>query len=406
MFAALLLATEDESAILFLGVAKAKAVPNAGNANGATAAFTVIPTHPSHLRNLSMEAARAPATKQERQLASRVPIAPEVLYDLDRCIALFEADELQTWESFQMLAADLRIRDIFKTGRCGRKPTPTETPAEYTELLLEPVVRRVVDNQKSFGARLGALFLLLALHELQSSRPRVPVPVILDDQWPGFEKLLGEVRSLRHADGFRAIHALWHGGKLSLRYCNGGQNAKTSGHTTNAIDQELDRRVERKATLMPAQESNATLGPCPYALHLRDTGLAALDVLEAQYAKALQAAMAHEEEGPTGGNGGNGGGGGGGSGDGGGNSGDYVATTRVAADLGTELGYYTSGIWPRRAPAEKAGPRRLGEASPTKRGGSTRASTTLLDPTGVADHFFRRGEKRAAPYQPQKRKRL
>ena len=67
----------------------------------------------------------------------------------------------------------------------------------------EAVVRRAVKPDASFDARLGAVYLLLLLHEKQPGRPRRPVPV-LSAQWEGFHRLATEMRTQRNADGFAA----------------------------------------------------------------------------------------------------------------------------------------------------------------------------------------------------------
>lgn len=211
---------------------------------------------------------------------ARLPLIPEVLYDIDHCISRFEASALRSFAAFRAVALELRIVDLFDTDRKGGRATKRlETPAEYATLLFEATVRRIADPERSFEARLGALYLLLTLHELQQSSPKVPVP-ILATQWNGFERLSRELRSLRHADGFRALHTLWAGERLSHLF--GGESTLMT-----IRDQLNDREVERDAAVLPASGgASAEPGGGLFATQLIDA-LPTLTADEASYSAAL-----------------------------------------------------------------------------------------------------------------------
>ena len=152
---------------------------------------------------------------------------------------------------------------------------------QYAELLFEAIVRRLADAERSFDARLGALYLLLTMYELQPTRPRTPVPV-METQWASFERLAGELRAMRLADGFRVLHALWAGG--ALLHCAG------SHATVNAQDQQNDVDAERAARCISARLGTNKLGGCPFALQLDET-LPALEALERSYDDARRAVL-------------------------------------------------------------------------------------------------------------------
>ena len=211
---------------------------------------------------------------------ARLPLIPEVLHDIDHCISRFEASALRSFAAFRAVALELRIVDLFDTDRKGGRATKRlETPAEYATLLFEATVRRIADPERSFEARLGALYLLLTLHELQQSSPKVSVP-ILATQWNGFERLSRELRSLRHADGFRALHTLWAGERLSHLF--GGESTLMT-----IRDQLNDREVERDAAVLPASGgASAEPGGGLFATQLVDA-LPTLTADEASYSAAL-----------------------------------------------------------------------------------------------------------------------
>ena len=98
---------------------------------------------------------------------TRQPLVPEVLGDLDRCIARFEAGGMRSFAAFVAVAAEMCIVELFDTASAKGRHSRHESPATYAELLFEAVVRRMTDVQNSFDARLGALYLLFTLHEAQ-----------------------------------------------------------------------------------------------------------------------------------------------------------------------------------------------------------------------------------------------
>jgi hypothetical protein len=220
--------------------------------------------------------------------ATRQPLIPEVLYDLDRTIGCFEAGPLRSFASFAALARETRVVDLLLTARVRRMPSRFEPPSAYATLLFEALVRRLADPARKFPARLGALYLLAVLHEAQPARPRAPIPV-LAPQWGGFERLARELRDMRHADGFRALHTLWAGGRLVHRY---GPFA-----VLNATDLQNDEEAEQAAALLPVRATTETLGGCPYALQL-EAALPSLAHLEAEYDDARRAAAAEAGETP------------------------------------------------------------------------------------------------------------
>ena len=207
-------------------------------------------------------------------VVTRPPLDPIVLCDIERLLASFEASNLRSLASFKALSGQFRIRDLFLTFRSGERVPPSgETVAEYSGLLFEALVRRAVDLTRSFEQRLGSMYLLLLLHELQPCRPRAEIPV-LESQWRGFEQLAQELRMLRHEEGFACLHALWTGHRLSHR-----AGARTS---VNAADLECELEAERRARRLPATLSVDKLGPCPWAVQCVEQ-LALLDDLERRY---------------------------------------------------------------------------------------------------------------------------
>ena len=140
-----------------------------------------------------------------------------LLNDVDRLLDAFACGGLRSFDAFLALAAKWRVLDFFATHNLGtREPPKDESGREYTSLLFESVVRRAVEPGRPFDLRLGALYLLLLLHERQPNRPRAPVPV-LESQFRGFETLRDELRTLRHPDGFAALHKLWAHGRMEHR---------------------------------------------------------------------------------------------------------------------------------------------------------------------------------------------
>ena len=211
---------------------------------------------------------------------TRIALDPSVLVDIDSFTSAFEVDNLRSLAAFRTLAQNFCIGDLHLTARAGRRVPPfRETANEYATLLFEAVVRRLCDRTRSFDARLCCLYLLLALHEQQLGVPRAPIPV-LEGQWQGFERLAYELRQLRHADGFGALHALWAGGRLTHR-------AGTES-SVNAADVHTELTAENEALRLPANVSAAKLDGCAYARRLAEA-LPAMRALEAQYAESLRA---------------------------------------------------------------------------------------------------------------------
>lgn len=209
----------------------------------------------------------------------RVPMAPVVLHDIDYILGRFEAQPLRSFAAFKELAASLRLYDIFGTARAGgRIPPEGERPEEFVSLLLEAVVCRVVDHERTFEARLGALYLLVTLHQLQPIEAQVLVPV-REVQWAGITRLARELRTLRHADGFTALHTLWAGGCI--------QHRASTRPTPNALDLLSDYHAEREALLIaPLPKAD-----CPSAMMI-SAALPSLAALEQQYDVA-KAALPH-----------------------------------------------------------------------------------------------------------------
>ena len=213
-----------------------------------------------------------PAKTLKELAVSRVAVDPLVLLDIDRLLAAFEGGGLRTFGSFRLLALSWRAQDFFLTFRAGeRVPPKGESVAEYSSLLFEVIVRRAVDPNLTFNWRLGAIYLLLMLHEMQTVRPRAMIPVT-ESQWAGFERFAGEVRTLRLADGFAAMHALWTGDRFSHR----------SGSSVNATELDFEYEAEREAQRLPAVLSVKELGTCSWAEQCADA-LASIEELEAQY---------------------------------------------------------------------------------------------------------------------------
>jgi hypothetical protein len=267
-------------------------------------------------------------------VVTRVALDPTVLFDIDRILAAFEADSLRSFASFRELFTSFHGRDLFLTMRAGRRcPPPNETTADYATLLFEALVRRAVEpHSRTFPSRLGAIYMLLLLYELQpTSSPRAQVP-ILESQWAGIERLAQELRTLRHADGFAALHALWAGGRFS-HYAG-------AHSSVNAVELHAELAAEKKARLLPATLGVGEVGACAYAEHL-DEALPRLTELEERYASAMAAAAA--ARGGGGGDGGDGGGGGDGP-DGGDGDGELrAAPPSMAANLASDLREYHAG---------------------------------------------------------------
>ena len=254
--------------------------------------------------------------REKHPTASRQPLVSVVLYDIEQIIMRFESNALRTFAAFKSLATEMRVLDLFTTRTiAGRIPPRWETVAEYSTLLFEAVVRRVVEPERTFGARLGALYLLLVLHELQPGGVKAPVP-ILESQWTGFERLASELRTTRHADGFKALHMLWAGGRLSYRV--------GSATVVNARDQLHDHEAERDAMLLPARAGTDLVGTCPFALQLTDA-LAGITELEANY-EAARRELGTAGRAPAASR-----------------SGDGIS---LAEQLRQELDYYRNGQWP------------------------------------------------------------
>ena len=318
-------------------------------------------------------------------MLTRLPLVPEVLQDIDRCIGSFEATALRSFAAFRSVASEMRIVDLLDTAKVGgRNPRSSELPTAYAALLFEAVVRRVVDLERTFEARLGALYLLLTLHELQPGVTKAPVPV-LETQWSGFERLARELRVLRHADGFRALHTLWAGGRFS--HICGGQSTLVT-----ARDQLNDREAERDAAALPAVGSAAAatgVSAGPYAVQLAD-GLPALAAAEAAYEAALAQAKA------------------------------AVATTdmpassawrmrqptsvgELSARIRTELDEYRAGAWAAAEDDETSG------ATITTAAAAHNAAVPSIAPTldgeeVVAEGFLRREHVRRRAFAPRERR--
>ena len=114
-----------------------------------------------------------------RGVVTRPPLDPLVICDIERLLGAFEASNLRSLASFKALAGQFRVRDLFLTRRAGNRVGPVgESPGEYASLLFECIVRRAVEPSRSYETRLGAIYLLLLLHELQPSEPHMKAP------WP------------------------------------------------------------------------------------------------------------------------------------------------------------------------------------------------------------------------------
>ena len=67
---------------------------------------------------LHVPARKAPDARLQAKhpTATRQPLIPEVLYDLDRTIGRFEAGPLRSFASFAALARETRVVDLLLTG--------------------------------------------------------------------------------------------------------------------------------------------------------------------------------------------------------------------------------------------------------------------------------------------------
>lgn len=212
--------------------------------------------------------------------ATLVPLDATVLMDIDRLIQTFAKGTLRSFASFRLLAASWRALDLFFTkNRGSREPPKFETTEQYVVLILEAIMRRVVEDGMPHEMRLGAMYLLLLLHELQPCRPRVSAPV-LEAQWQGFERLASEVRTLRNPDGFACLHALWTGGRLEHR---AGERM-----SANTADVHYSEVAEAEARRLPMILHVADLGPASSAQALK-TELPRMFELEARCEKDADA---------------------------------------------------------------------------------------------------------------------
>jgi hypothetical protein len=327
--------------------------------------------------------------------ATRQALPCEVVYDLDDIIARFEAGPLRSFASFKSLAAELRICDIFNTHHVGCRTPPMGEPiGAYATLIFEMLVRRLADAQRTFAARLGAMYLLLCLHELQPCKPKWPIP-ILQSQWDGIERLARELRDLRHADGFRALHTLWTGDRFVHSF--------GSHNVLNAWDIRFDDEAEREAVLLPARNGVAQLGSCPYALQA-ERALPSLQLLESRYEEALRtAALAttgNDAPSPLG---------------------DLLSarpTVQLASQIGAELRQYEQGTWTGGLMADSLTERpadllhtvvgtdgRRGAASLEQPQNVLGVAPALLEGEGAIDDSYRRREGvRHRPFAPRRRR--
>lgn len=141
------------------------------------------------------------------------PLSWRVHHDIELCIVRFgdEAIDQHNFAQFAAIFSSMHFADILKTqDACGRVPAKKERLAEYVEQLLALVVRHLRAHA-SFGRRLGALFLVYCLYRLHQAAPQSEPALITieEDDWSAVETLADELRTCRHADGFRALHELW-----------------------------------------------------------------------------------------------------------------------------------------------------------------------------------------------------
>ena len=226
---------------------------------------------------------------------SRAPLCPSVLYDIDQVVAGYEAlMPPRNFASFKAVCARLRVADFFcKHVESSRGTNKTEiVPADFSDQLFEAIVRRMLDTTRKLTERVGALLLLVTLHEVQPHRPRRSVP-ILEAQWAKLAKLAAEIRQERDADGFRALHMLYHPvPRLAPRM---------GSSSVNPDDLALDRKCEFEAARLPAQHGTNILGPAAYAHHLETEVLGHMHASEDSYREALAAAGIREPGAASGG---------------------------------------------------------------------------------------------------------
>ena len=237
-----------------------------------------------------------------------------VLEDIDTILNAFEADPLRSLASFRHLAERFRVSDLHLTPRAGgREPGVDETPDSYAMLLFGAVVRRMCDARRrgDLDARLGCLYLLLALFESQPGSPGAPIP-ILESQWESVRSLMYELRTSRRADGFGALHVLWanghfvhHKGRTAAATAAAAASSSATsagpadapphtdigGLSVNAVDVRAELEAETDALRAPSFErviDEANSSSCAYAHRLEDA-LPAMSDLHAQYMQALKA---------------------------------------------------------------------------------------------------------------------
>ena len=230
--------------------------------------------------------------------ATRVPLDPLVLYDLDRFLDAWVIDDMHTFAAFRGLATSWRVTDLFYTQRKGvRTPPQHESYQAYASLLFAAIVRRATQSdlntsltrQVTISRQLGAVYLLLLLHETQPYQPRVPIP-ILEDQCLAFERLREELRSTKNADGFKALHMLWDEGDR-LEHLAG------KWPTYNTIDKRMEEKAEREAQQLAREHNKDTLAPkaghkgSSYAAERLRRDLPSLYEAEAAYETALESLL-------------------------------------------------------------------------------------------------------------------
>ena len=190
------------------------------------------------------------ASDPKKRIQRVFPVHQHVLHDLERCVTQFALGQEHTFAEFQRIFNTMQMVEVTKSQRTnGRQPAPNETETNYVQLLMQSAARHVQREQfASFEHRLGGLFLVFTLHALQKCSPVALLPVSEDD-WSDFEALAQELRAKPHAEGFKALHALWTSGALQ----------HTKSHGLFVVDNESKRDAEQKCAELPTKVPAPTI---------------------------------------------------------------------------------------------------------------------------------------------------
>ena len=140
----------------------------------------------------------------------KAPVQPEVVYDL-RCVVQHFVVTCRTdFQAFHQVAQQKQLASLFQASKsCGRVPGVDENQTDWAEIILYTAARQLCHaSVASFLHRLGYVYLLYTLYQIQPQRPRARLPVD-DNMWPSLEGIVSEVRERRIPDGLGAIQTLW-----------------------------------------------------------------------------------------------------------------------------------------------------------------------------------------------------